>query len=103
PFIPLWEKEWVIPFALAGLLFPNIRRFLSLRRYQSELNALVARTDDEIWRMDLAYLTDEFAERIAGGAAPVETRGALQARLDGTPEGSPPAEAPKPRVREGGR
>jgi hypothetical protein len=57
PFIPLWEKEWVLPFAIAGLFLPNIRRYLALRRYQSELNALVARADDEIWRMDLAYMT----------------------------------------------
>src|SRR5262249_49140581 len=49
PFIPIWEKEWVLVFALAGLVFPNVRRVLSLRRYQAELNALVARTDDEIW------------------------------------------------------
>jgi hypothetical protein len=57
PFIPLWDKEWVLPFAIAGLFLPNIRRYLALRRYQSELNGLVARADDEIWRMDLAYMT----------------------------------------------
>jgi hypothetical protein len=59
PFIPIWEKEWVLPFVVVGLLFPNIRRFLSTRRYQSEVNGIVARADDEIWRMDLAMLTSE--------------------------------------------
>jgi hypothetical protein len=57
PFIPLWDKEWVLPFAIAGLFLPNLRRYLALRRYQSELNGLAAGADDEIWRMDLAYMT----------------------------------------------
>lgn len=59
PFIPVWEKEWVLPFVVCGLFFPNVRRFLSTRRYQSELNGIVSRADDEIWRMDLALLTTE--------------------------------------------
>lgn len=63
PFIPLWEKEWILPFAVAGLFFPEIRRYLALKRYEAELNRLVARLDDEIWRMDLAYWTDEAAGR----------------------------------------
>jgi len=103
PFVPLWEKEWVIPFALAGLLFPNLRRFVSQRRYQSELNTLVARTDNEIWRMDLAYLTDELAERMAAGGPPVAAGEAGPARLQ-VARAEPPAEQrPKPRAREGGR
>jgi hypothetical protein len=57
PFIPLWSKEWIIPFMLAGLVFPNIRRFLTVRQYESELNRLVSRTDDEIGRIDAHYLT----------------------------------------------
>ena len=96
PFVPLWEKEWVIPFALAGLLFPNLRRFVAQRRYQSELNALVARTDNEIWRMDLAYLTDELAERMEAGEVP-------PARLEAAPAEPPGEDRPKPRAREGGR
>ncbi len=96
PFVPLWEKEWVIPFALAGLLFPNLRRFVAQRRYQSELNALVARTDNEIWRMDLAYLTDELAERMEAGEAP-------PARLEAARAEPPAEDRPKPRAREGGR
>lgn len=57
PFIPLWSKEWVLVFALGGLLFPNLRRFFALRRYESDLNRIVARADDEIWRMSFAAMT----------------------------------------------
>jgi len=56
PFIPLWSKEWMAVFALGGLVFPNLRRYLALRRYQADLNRLVVRADDEIWRMELSYL-----------------------------------------------
>jgi len=59
PFIPIWSKESILPFAVAGLMFPNIRRWLALRRYQSELNHVVARADDEVWRMEMAYVTGE--------------------------------------------
>jgi hypothetical protein len=61
PFIPIWEKEWVLPFAAAGLFLPEIRRYYALKRYEGELNRLVGRLDDEIWRMDLAYWTEEAA------------------------------------------
>jgi hypothetical protein len=57
PFIPLWSKEWIIPFMLGGLVFPNIRRFLMVRQYEAELNRLVAKADDEIARIDSHYLT----------------------------------------------
>lgn len=57
PFIPLWSKEWVVPFMIAGLVFPNIRRYFALRRYEKELNQLVARTDRDFARIDVAYLT----------------------------------------------
>ena len=57
PFIPLWSKEWVLVFAVGGFVFPNLRRFLAMRRYESELNGLVVRADNEIWRKDLAYVT----------------------------------------------
>jgi hypothetical protein len=58
PFVPLWEKYWIALFSLAGLFVPELRRFLGTRRYESELNALVARADLEIGRIDTAYLTD---------------------------------------------
>lgn len=57
PFIPLTAKEWVLPFFLAGLVFPTLRRTLALRSYEAELNGVVARADAEIARIDTAYLT----------------------------------------------
>jgi len=57
PFIPLWSKEWVLVFGVGGFVFPTARRYFALRSYQRQLNDLVARTDDEIWRLDLGYLT----------------------------------------------
>ncbi|MBI2376036.1 MAG: hypothetical protein HYV07_18730 [Deltaproteobacteria bacterium] len=56
PFIPLWAKEWIIPFMIAGLLFPELRRWASIRRYEARLNDLVARADREISRLDASYL-----------------------------------------------
>ena len=57
PFIPIWSKEWVLVFGVGGFVFPSVRRFFALRRYQLELNDLVNRTDEEIWRLDLGYMT----------------------------------------------
>jgi hypothetical protein len=57
PFIPLWSKEWIIPFMLGGLVFPNVRRFLMVRQYEGELNRVVSRADDEIAHIDSHYLT----------------------------------------------
>jgi hypothetical protein len=37
PFIPLWSKEWVLPFTVAGLFLPNLRSYLALRRYEKEI------------------------------------------------------------------
>jgi hypothetical protein len=67
PFIPIWSKEWVLPFTVGGLVFPELRRWFSFRRYEGELNQLVTRADREIARVDLAYLTDttSVAEREA--------------------------------------
>jgi hypothetical protein len=68
PFIPLWSKEWVLVFAVGGLFFPSLRRYFALRRYQHELNDLVARTDDEIWRLDLGFMTSAWERgSVAGG------------------------------------
>ncbi len=76
PFIPLWSKEWVLPFTVGGLVFPELRRWLSFRRYESELNELVARTEREISRVDLAYLTEptSVAEREARDEADARAR-----------------------------
>ncbi len=56
PFIPLWSKEWVLPFVLIGLLFPDLRRWLTARRYERELNALVLAADREASRLTLGHL-----------------------------------------------
>jgi len=55
-FIPLWSKEWVLPFMALGLVFPNLRSYLALRRFERELNRLVERLDREVARIDVAYL-----------------------------------------------
>lgn len=56
PFIPLWSKYWVAPFMLAGLFFPELRRWRALARYERQLNALVAHAARELGRIDRAYL-----------------------------------------------
>ena len=68
PFIPIWSKELILVFGLGGLVFPELRRLLGLRRYQKELNRLVARTDADVARLELALLTGEVAQRTAGEA-----------------------------------
>jgi hypothetical protein len=71
PFIPLWSKEWIIPFMLGGLVFPDVRRLLMIRQYESEMNRLVAKTDHEIARIDFHYLmTAEPARRAVLEADP---------------------------------
>lgn len=105
PFIPLWQKEWVLLFALIGFAFPSVRRLLSLRRYQADLNALVVRTDNEIWRMDLAYLTHDLGQKAAnavdGGATDDEER--LQARLEGAPGAGSSSKTARRQAKQGGR
>ncbi|MBI2877702.1 MAG: hypothetical protein HYY20_12555 [Candidatus Tectomicrobia bacterium] len=68
PFIPLWSKEWILPFAVAGLFIPNLRRYLAFWRYESELNQLVVRANREIERIGLAYLTsgEALSARVRG-------------------------------------
>jgi hypothetical protein len=80
PFIPIWSKEWVLVFGVGGLVFPTLRRYLALRHYQSGLNDLVARTDDEIWRLDLGYMTSA-ATRESAGEGEGETKDAEPERL----------------------
>jgi hypothetical protein len=58
PQIPIYAKEWVIPFMLGGLVYPELRRYVWTRHYENQLNQLVARSDSEIGRIDMAYLTD---------------------------------------------
>jgi hypothetical protein len=75
PFIPIWEKEWVAVFALVGLVFPELRRYFANRHYQGELNRLVMRADDEIFRLDMSLV-----ERMANRA--IEDGGILEANAD---------------------
>jgi hypothetical protein len=70
PFIPLWSKEWVLVFGIGGFVFPTLRRYFALRRYQHQLNDLVNRTDDEIWRLDLGYLTAAWERGALPGTQP---------------------------------
>lgn len=56
PFIPLWAQEWIIPFALAGLVFPDLRRWWASRRYEKEVNGLVVAADREASRLTLGHL-----------------------------------------------
>lgn len=84
PFIPIWSKEWVLPFTVGGLVFPELRRWFSFRRYEGDLNQLVTRADREIARVDLAYLTEttSVAEREARDEE--ETRAKARIRAAGS-------------------
>jgi hypothetical protein len=90
PFIPVWQKEWVLVFVIGGLFFPDVRRYLALRRYQSELNAIVGHADDEIRRTELAHLTS--------GAAALGSPTVRVASADATPD-----RGKRPKTRQGGR
>jgi hypothetical protein len=56
PFIPLWSKEWILPFFLSGLVYPELRRVFQVRRYGTDLERIVADADAEIGRIDVSYL-----------------------------------------------
>ncbi|MGC4115148.1 MAG: hypothetical protein QM765_11175 [Myxococcales bacterium] len=56
---PVWAKEAMVPFMVAGLFFPNLRSYLTLRRYEKDLNELVLRADREAGRIDVAYLLSD--------------------------------------------
>ena len=110
PFIPIWSKEWVLVFGVGGFVFPSVRRFFALRRYQTELNDLVTRTDEEIWRLDLGYMTAAAAREPALAAAtsevPPESESArLTERLEDAARGSSPSPISQRdgRVKEGDR
>ncbi|MCC7383131.1 MAG: hypothetical protein IT384_14935 [Deltaproteobacteria bacterium] len=55
-FLPLWRAEIAIAAAVAGFLYPELRRFLAFRRYERELNGLVSKSSREIERIERAYL-----------------------------------------------
>ena len=56
PFIPIWSKEAVLPFAVAGLFFPELRRLFAYRRYAREVNGLVGKVEHEVKRLQAVYL-----------------------------------------------
>ena len=109
PFIPIWSKEWVLVFGVGGFVFPSVRRFFAQRRYNTELNDLVSRTDEEIWRLDLGYMTAAAAREpalaaVSGEAAPETGTGGLDQRLeDATRASSSPVSRKDERVKEGDR
>ena len=76
PFIPLWEKEWILPFLVAGLFVPSARRFLALKRYESDLNGIVERANREVTNIDSAYITsgEPLAERAERGTVEAASR-----------------------------
>lgn len=55
PFIPIWSKEWILPFAIVGLIFPSVRKILSIKRYEADLNRMVAKAESEIDRIEMDY------------------------------------------------
>jgi hypothetical protein len=71
-FIPLTAREVVALLAVGGLFYPELRRVFAWKGFESQLNHLVERTDDEIFRMDLALLT-QTPKTAAAAAPPVET------------------------------
>lgn len=79
PFIPLWSKEWVLPFFLAGLLYPELRRFFHVRRFGADLERIVTDADAEIGRIDVSYLlhpgTQAPGQRVQGSEAWSRSRG----------------------------
>ncbi len=71
PFIPIWSKEAVLPFAAVGLFFPELRRFFAYRRYAREMNTLVRRVEAEVRRLQAAYLdAPTTMERLAADTRP---------------------------------
>jgi hypothetical protein len=89
-------------------VFPNLRRFLALRRYESELNRLVMRADDEIWRKDLAYVTEGAMLRATPPDLASESEPGADDALADRLASAKSAETPEdgrgnPKVRQGGR
>lgn len=59
PFIPIWSKEWVLPFTIIGLIFPNIRKIFSIKRYENDLNRMVSKAENEIDRIEMDYTSQQ--------------------------------------------
>lgn len=59
PFIPIWSKEWILPFTIVGLIFPNVRKIFSIKRYEADLNRMVAKAENEIDRIEMDYTSQQ--------------------------------------------
>jgi hypothetical protein len=55
PFVPIWSKEWILPFTIIGLVFPNVRKIFSIKRYEADLNRMVGKAEAEIDRIEMDY------------------------------------------------
>jgi len=84
PFIPIWSKEAVVPFMIAGLFLPNLRGWWSYKRYEKDLNDLVMRADREAGRIDIAYLLSGVQR---AGLSPVQAVGEVSTQSDGSKTG----------------
>jgi hypothetical protein len=103
PFIPIWSKELVLVLGFGGLVLPELRKVIALRRYQSDLNRLVTRTDADIARLQLALLTGEVLLRAPHGRDAEETGVELEERLSqGEPAAAEPAGKRRNTIRQGG-
>ena len=85
PFIPIWSKEIILPCGIAAFFLPNLRKIWRIRRYESELNEMVARAERELLRVDGAYVA-----RTTALAAPP-----IPAAPPGETWSSPPPEDPQ--------
>jgi hypothetical protein len=107
PFIPIWSKELVLVLGVGGVVFPELRRMFALRRYQSDLNRLVTRTDADIARLELALLTGEMLRaprgQVADTPATDEAVAAYEERLSQSePAAAEPAGKRRDTIRQGG-
>ena len=56
PFIPIFAREAILPFAVGGLVFPELRRYFAYRRYTRDVNGLVGKVEAEARRLQSVYL-----------------------------------------------
>ena len=105
PFIPIWSKEWVLVLGVGGFVFPSLRAYLAQRRYLHELADLVARTDDEIWRLDLGFMTSAWERGSLAAGPETEARAPDPAPSSAGQEGGGRTAAGDPgaRAKEGER
>ncbi len=89
PFIPIWADAWVLLFAFCGLVFPELRRFLALRGYESAINEIEQKADDEVWRLDLSYMSAGMQDASAAPDARAESDAPAEPDEREAPDASP--------------